>query len=46
MKFSQYSQENTGVGVSFLMIMQAFRPANLLKTDSNISIFLCDFGKI
>ena len=33
-KFFQYSQENTCVGVSF------FRPATLLKWDSNTGVFL------
>ena len=38
LKFSQDSQENTCVGVSFLIKAQA--PATLLKKDSEIGIFL------
>ena len=37
-KISQYLQENTCVGVSFLIKMQAFRFAILLKTDSNTDV--------
>ena len=40
LKISQYSQENNCVGVSFLIMLQAFRPATLLKRDSNIGVFL------
>ena len=40
LKVSQYSPENACVGVSFLKIMQAFRPATLLKRGSNTSVFL------
>ena len=40
LKFSQYSRENTCVGVSFLIKTQAFMPANLLKRDSNAGVFL------
>ena len=39
LRISQCSQENNCLGVSF-MNMQAWRPATLLKTDSNIGIFL------
>ena len=35
-----YSQENTGVGVSFLIKRQAVSPATLLKKDSNTDIYL------
>ena len=40
LKILQYSQENTSVGVSFLIKMQAFRSTTLLKEDSNTGIFL------
>ena len=41
LKFSQeIFTENTGVGASFLIKMVAFRPATLLKTNSNIGVFL------
>ena len=39
-KISQYSQENTCVGVSFLITLQAFTLATLLKRDSNTDGFL------
>ena len=39
LKLSHYSLENTCVGISFLMKMQAFRPAALLKRDSNTGVF-------
>ena len=37
LKISQYSQENTCVGISFLI--QAFRTPDLLKRDSNTGFF-------
>ena len=41
LKKLQYSQENTCIVVSFFLInMQAFRPASLLKRHSNIGVFL------
>ena len=40
LKISQYSEENTYVGISFSIKMQAFRPAALLKRDSNTWVFL------
>ena len=36
---SQYSQESNCVGVFFLIKMQTFRPATLLKGDSNAVVF-------
>ena len=36
---SQYSQKNTCVGVSFLIKMQAFRPAAISKRDFNTNVF-------
>ena len=39
-KISQYSQENTCVGISFLIKMQAFSLTNLLKSHSNTGVFL------
>ena len=39
LKISQYSQENTCVGISFLIKMQAFRAPALLKRDSNTGVF-------
>ena len=39
-KISQYLQENTCAGVSFLIKMQAFKSATLLKQDSNAGVFL------
>ena len=39
LKISQYSQENTCVGISFLIKMQAFRAPALLKKVSNIGVF-------
>ena len=39
-KISQYSQETNCVGVSFLIKMQTFRPATLLKGHSNTVVFL------
>ena len=41
MKISQYSQEKTCAGVYFLIKLQTFRTATLLKRDSNIAVFLC-----
>ena len=40
LKISQYSQENTCVGISFLIKMQAFRVPALLKKDSSTGVFL------
>ena len=40
LKILQYSQENTCVGVSFLIKMQTFRSTTLLKEDSNAGVFL------
>ena len=37
LKIPQYSQENTCVGISFLIKMQVFRPPALLKRESNTS---------
>ena len=37
LKISQYSQEDTCVGISFLIKMQAFRDPVLLKKDSNFA---------
>ena len=42
-KISQYSQKNNCVGVFFLIKMQTFSPATLLKEDSNIVVFLTKF---
>ena len=39
LKNSQYSQENTCVGISFWIKMQAFRAQALLKGDSNTGVF-------
>ena len=39
LKILQYSQENTCVGISFLIKMQAFRAPALLKRDSNTGVF-------
>ena len=39
LKISQYSQEATCVGVSFLVTLQTLRPATLLKRDSNTGGF-------
>ena len=39
LKLSQHSQENTSVGISFLIKMQAFRAPALLKRDSNTRVF-------
>ena len=39
LKISQYSQENTCVGISFLIKMQAVRPPALLKRVSNTGVF-------
>ena len=36
----QHSQENTYVKVSFLIKIQAFMPATLLKRDSNTDVLL------
>ena len=38
-KISQYSPENNFVGVFFLIKIQTFRPATLLKGDSNTVVF-------
>ena len=40
LKVLQCSQKNTCVRVSFLIIMQAFSPATLLKRDSKTGAFL------
>ena len=45
-KISQYSQKNNCVGVFFLIKMQTFTPATLLKGDSNTVAFLTIFKKI
>ena len=45
LKVSQYSQENTCVGISFLIKMQAFRVPALLKRDSNAGVF-CEHWEI
>ena len=39
-KFSKISQENTCVGISFLIRGLEPRPATLLKRDSNTGVFL------
>ena len=44
-KISQYSQESNCVGVFFLIKMQTFRPATLLKGDSNTAVSLTIFKK-
>ena len=44
-KISQYSQETNCVGVSFLIKMQTFRPATLLKGNFNTVVFLTIFRK-
>ena len=44
LKISQYSQVNTCVGVYFLIKMQVFSPATLLKTESN-SCFTVNIAK-
>ena len=44
-RISQYSQKNNCVGVSFLIKMQTFRLATLLKRDSNTGVFLALFRK-
>ena len=36
----QYSQKNTCFGVSFMIKMQVFSPATLLKRDSNTGVSL------
>ena len=40
LKILWYSQENTCVGVSFLLKLWAFRPLTILKRDFNTDIFL------
>ena len=45
LKISQYSQENTCVGISFLIKMQVFRAPALLKRDSNRGVF-CEHWEI
>ena len=45
LKISQYSQENTCVGISFLIKIQAFRAPALLKRDSNTGVF-CEHWEI
>ena len=40
LKISETSEENTCVGVSFLIKLQGFRPATFFKGDSNTGIFL------
>ena len=44
LKISEISEENTCVGVSFLIKLQGFRPATFLKGDSN-TYFLEKFTK-
>ena len=44
-KISQFSQESNSVGVSFLIKIQTFRPATLLKGDSNTVVLLAIFRK-
>ena len=39
LKVSQYLQENTCVGISFLIKMQVLRPPTLLKRGSNTGVF-------
>ena len=39
LKISQYLQEDTCVGISFLIKMQVFRTPTLLKRDSNTGVF-------
>ena len=39
LKIFQYSQENSSVGVSFLIKLQALSPATLLKRDSRTVVF-------
>ena len=41
LKISQYSQENTCDGVSFLIDLRASRPATFLERDSNTGRHLC-----
>ena len=45
LKKSQYSQENTCVGISFLIKMQAFRAPALLTRGSNAGVF-CEHWEI
>ena len=45
LKISQYSSENTCVGISFLIKLQAFRAPALLKRDSNTGVF-CEHWEI
>ena len=45
-KISQYSQKSNCIGVFFSIKMQIFRPATLLKEDSNTVVFLTIFKKI
>ena len=40
LKIFQYSQENTSVGVTFIIKLQALNPATLSKRASNIGVFL------
>ena len=46
LKISRYSQENTCVGVSFLIKLQALRPVTLLKRDSDTGFFSCEYCEI
>ena len=47
LKISQYSQENTFIGASFLIKLQAFSPASVLKRDSNTGqVFSCEYCEI
>ena len=46
LKISQYSQENTFVGVFFQYSCMAFRTAPLLKGDSNTSVFLWNLRNV
>ena len=43
LRISQNSQENTCAEFSFLIRLQALRPATLLKRDSNTGVFLWIF---
>ena len=45
LKISQYSQENNCAGVSFLIKMQTFMPATLLKRYSATQVFLDNIAK-
>ena len=45
LKISHYSQETTCVWISFLIKLQSFRPAALLKRDSKTGVF-CEHWEI